>query len=67
VALEPSFDLVWCSGWEEKADEYLPHALGLPAGLPHLGLEAGVPGAGRHWKLGSIDLYAASPASGLAR
>ncbi len=34
--LERRFELVWCSGWEERADEYLPRALGLPAGLGHL-------------------------------
>ena len=39
LALADDFELAWCSGWEEKADEYLPLALGLPAGLPHVGLE----------------------------
>jgi hypothetical protein len=34
--LAHDFELVWCSGWEEKANEYLPLALGLPAALPHL-------------------------------
>jgi hypothetical protein len=36
LALVSLFELVWCSGWEEKADEYLPHLLGLPRDLPHL-------------------------------
>src|SRR5277367_1550915 len=36
LALADDFDLVWCSGWEEKANEYLPHLLGLPAPLPFL-------------------------------
>jgi HAD domain in Swiss Army Knife RNA repair proteins len=58
LELGSHFDLVWCSGWEEKADEYLPHALGLPAGLPHLAF-AGLPeGNGRHWKLAAIDAFA---------
>ena len=26
-----AFELVWASGWEERADEHLPHLLGLPA------------------------------------
>lgn len=62
--LSDHFDLVWCSGWEEKADEYLPAALGLPAGLPHLSFDAAVrpePGPDavpRHWKLAAIDAYA---------
>jgi hypothetical protein len=57
--LRDEFELVWCSGWEEKADEYLPFALGLPAGLRHLTF-AGTPGADpdRHWKLSAIDGYA---------
>jgi hypothetical protein len=33
------FELAWCSGWEEKAEEYLPHLLGLPAGLPFVSFE----------------------------
>jgi hypothetical protein len=57
--LHDEFELVWCSGWEEKADEYLPLALGLPAGLPHLTF-ADAPGgqATRHWKLSAIEAYA---------
>jgi hypothetical protein len=57
--LHDDFELVWCSGWEDKADEYLPFALGLPAGLPHLTFP-GAPGADplRHWKLSSIDGFA---------
>ena len=39
LALVSVFELVWCSGWEEKADEYLPSLLGLPRGLPHLSFE----------------------------
>lgn len=55
--LHSDFELVWCSGWEERADEHLPHALGLPAGLPHLTFD-GADGDGRHWKLAAIDAYA---------
>ncbi len=56
--LAERFELVWCSGWEEKADEYLPLALGIPAGLPHLTFDGPRPNAGRHWKLAAIDRYA---------
>jgi hypothetical protein len=57
--LHGEFELVWCSGWEEKADEYLPLVLGLPAGLRHLTF-ADAPGdvPQRHWKLSAIDAYA---------
>jgi hypothetical protein len=61
LALARDFDLVWASGWEEKAEEYLPRLLGLPAGLPFLSFERSQ-GAGRsidgHWKLDAIDTYA---------
>jgi hypothetical protein len=51
-------ELVWCTGWEERANEYLLHALGLPAPLPHLIFDA-APGWGdRHWKLDAIDAHA---------
>ncbi len=56
--LQEHFELVWCSGWEEKADEYLPLALGLPAGLRHLNFAPAAPGPARHWKLAAIDAYA---------
>jgi hypothetical protein len=58
LALVEAYDLAWCSGWEEKADEYLPFALGLPAGLPHVELEPLGDGDGRHWKLAAIDRFA---------
>jgi len=46
LALVSLFELVWCSGWEEKADEHLPHLLGLPRGLAHLSFERGGGAAG---------------------
>ncbi len=57
LALTCDYELVWCTGWEEKADEHLPFALGLPAGAPHLRFgDATAPG--RHWKLDAIDAHA---------
>ncbi len=56
--LADEFDLVWCSGWEEKADEHLPHLLGLPRGLPFLRFERAVGRGNAHWKLDAIDSYA---------
>jgi hypothetical protein len=61
LELRSLFDLVWCSGWEEKADEYLPRLLGLPAGLPHLAFDGrtrSAVSARAHWKLDAIDEYA---------
>ena len=57
LALTASFELAWASGWEEKANEYLPHLLGLPK-LPHLSFEGRVGRTNAHWKLDSIEAYA---------
>jgi hypothetical protein len=46
--LSRTFECVWCTGWEERAEEYLPRLLGLPGGWPHLSLGPG-------WKLEAID------------
>ncbi len=57
-ALGHDFDLVWCTGWEEKANEYLPGMLGLPGELPFLSFDASPGRAHAHWKLAAIDAYA---------
>ena len=46
--LSRTFECVWCTGWEERAEEYLPRLLGLPGGWSHLTLGPG-------WKLEAID------------
>jgi hypothetical protein len=51
------FDPVWCSGWEEKADEHLPALLGVPR-LPHLSFDRNPGRANGHWKLTAIDAHA---------
>ncbi|MCW2953607.1 MAG: hypothetical protein JWQ48_2777 [Conexibacter sp.] len=59
--LSDAFEPVWCTGWEEKANDYLPHALGLPGPYPHLSFErpaGGVRPAHAHWKLAAIEAYA---------
>jgi len=58
LALSPLFELVWASGWEEKANDYLPHLLGLPAPLPYLTFERSPGRSNAHWKLGAIESYA---------
>jgi hypothetical protein len=50
------FELVWCSGWEEKANEHLLTLLSLPRPLPFLTFPA-QEGA-RHWKLPAIEAHA---------
>lgn len=55
--LAGSFELAWCSGWEEKANDYLPLALGLAGPLPHVEFERGTRPPQAHWKLGAIDRH----------
>jgi hypothetical protein len=52
------FDCVWCTGWEERAEEHLPRLLGLPGGWPHLTFPPAEGEPARHWKLGAIESWA---------
>lgn len=56
--LSEQFEPVWCTGWEEKAGEHLPHALGLPDSYPHLTFARNPGKAHAHWKLDAIEAYA---------
>jgi hypothetical protein len=56
-ALASRFELVWCSGWEEKANEHLPHLLGLGP-FPHLSFPLGA--GSEHWKIESVERHAAN-------
>ena len=56
--LSGSYELAWCTGWEEKANEYLPHALGLPRPLPVLSFDDAVADGSAHWKLAAIERFA---------
>jgi hypothetical protein len=58
LALRDAFELVWASGWEERANEHLPHLLGMPPALPFLRFERAVGRANAHWKLDAIEAYA---------
>ncbi len=54
--LREGFELVWCSGWEERANEHLPSLLGIGP-LPHVRFDGRGPDSARagHWKLAAID------------
>jgi hypothetical protein len=56
-ALSGAFEMVWCTGWEERANEYLPFALGLPGPLPLVSFDDCDRPADAHWKLTAIDRY----------
>ncbi len=56
--LARTFELVWCTGWEEKASHYLPGLLGLPGEIAHLSFDRNPGRAHAHWKLGAIEAFA---------
>jgi hypothetical protein len=54
MRLASTFEPVWCTGWEERAEEHLPRLLGLPGGWEHLSFRDRPEESG-HWKLGAIE------------
>jgi hypothetical protein len=58
--LTSRYEPIWCTGWEERANEHLPQLLGLGP-WPHLSFDhAAGPGhtTAGHWKLPAIDAHA---------
>jgi hypothetical protein len=55
--LSRTYELVWCSGWEERANDHLPQLLGLPK-LPYLTFDGQARFGSAHWKLGPLERYA---------
>jgi hypothetical protein len=58
LRLAERFDLVWATGWEEKANEYLVHILELPGELPVLTFDGRAVFGSAHWKLAAIEEHA---------
>jgi hypothetical protein len=58
LRLADRFELVWATGWEETANDYLPHLLGLPSELPCLSFDQYPQFGTAHWKISAIDEYA---------
>jgi hypothetical protein len=56
--LKEAYELVWATGWEEKANEYLVHILELPGELPVLTFDGRAVFGSSHWKVEAIDDYA---------
>ena len=57
--LSERYELVWATGWEEKANEYLPHLLSLSAkALPVVSFDGRAVFGSAHWKVDAIDEYA---------
>jgi hypothetical protein len=61
LRLAEHYELIWATGWEDKANYYLPRLLGLPE-LPHLTFDGAARFGTAHWKLGPLDAYCAGRA-----
>ncbi|HKH22443.1 MAG TPA: hypothetical protein VKA88_02390 [Solirubrobacterales bacterium] len=57
--LSNTYELVWASGWEDRANDHLPGILGLPE-LPYLTFDGRARFGTAHWKLDALDEYAGS-------
>jgi hypothetical protein len=55
--LSGTYDMIWCSGWEDRANDHLPQILGLPK-LPYLTFDGRAQFGTAHWKLGPLEEYA---------
>jgi hypothetical protein len=54
--LSEHFDLLWATGWEDRANDSLAPLLGLPD-LPWLSFDGAARFGSAHWKLGPLDEY----------
>jgi hypothetical protein len=60
VRLAERFELSWATGWEERANEHLPHILRLPfRELPCVTFDGRAVFGSAHWKIDAIDEFAA--------
>jgi hypothetical protein len=57
--LNETYELVWATGWEERANEHLPHLLGLGCEYPTLVFDHQPQWGSAHWKLSAIERFAA--------
>jgi hypothetical protein len=57
--LADSYELIWASGWEDRANGFLPGILGIPE-LPYLTFDGRAQFGTAHWKLGALEECAGS-------
>lgn len=56
--LADTYELVWATGWEERANDHLPLLLGLADDLPVLTFDGRARFGTAHWKLEALEEYA---------
>jgi hypothetical protein len=52
------YELIWATGWEERANDRLPQLLGLPGELPSLHFDGRARFGTAHWKLDALAEFA---------
>jgi hypothetical protein len=57
--LAKTYELVWASGWEDRANDHLPKILGVPE-LPYLTFDGRAQFGTAHWKLEALEEHAGS-------
>ena len=58
LELAGRYELIWATGWEETANDYLPHLLELPGHLPYLTFDGRIAAGAAHWKIDAIAAHA---------
>ena len=58
-SLANSYELVWASGWEDRANDHMPELLGVPK-LHYLTFDGRAQFGTAHWKLDALDEYTES-------
>ena len=56
--LASHYEIIWATGWEDRANDRLPEILGLPGKLPFLTFAGNARFGTAHWKIAAIDSYA---------
>ena len=51
------YEIIWATGWEDRANDWLPGVLGLPGELPFLTFDGNARFGSAHWKIEAIDRY----------
>jgi hypothetical protein len=59
MRLSKIYELIWASGWEDRANDHLPGILGLPE-FPYLTFDGRARFGTAHWKLEALEEYAGS-------
>jgi hypothetical protein len=58
MSLAEHYELIWATGWEERANDHLPLLLGLAEELQALTFGGRARFGTAHWKLDALDEYA---------